>query len=96
MTEDSYLIERITKADEKIRKNLLRYSRILAIGNIFSVIGLIILCLSNDIITNSAFVFVACSSIIAGVITVKLCDMFEDLKDLNSSVIVRLNDKEVN
>lgn len=98
MSDENYLIEKITNADDKIRRNLLKYSKILAVGNIFSVVGLIILCLSNDIITNSAFIFVACSSIIAGIITIKLCDMFEDLKYLNSSIIVKLNDnnKEVN
>lgn len=94
MTEESYLIEKITNADDNLKKNCLRYSKILCIGNAFSIGALVMFCYTDDIISNVAFLFVACSSIISSIITVKLTDMYNEIRQLNSKIIVKLNDNE--
>lgn len=93
MSEENYLIEKITNADDNLKKNCLRYSKILCIGNAFSIGALVMFCYTDDIISNVAFLFVACSSIISSIITVKLTDMYNEMRQLNSKIIIKLNDE---
>lgn len=94
MTEENCLIEKITNTDDELKKKCLRYSKILSIGNCCSIVALIMLCATNDIFGNIALIFVACTSIITSVITVKMCDMYNEIRQLNSKIIVKLNDNE--
>lgn len=94
MTEEEYLIEKITHADDNLKKKCLQYSKYLSMGNGFSVGALITLCFISDIFSIVASIFIVCASIITSIITVKLCEMYNEIRQLNSKIIVKLNNKQ--
>ena len=95
---ESCLIEKITNAENELKKNCIRYSEILIIANCFSITALIMLCFTDELYSNIAFGFIAGSGIITSIIVVKLIDMQNEIRQLNSKIIVKLNNnkQEVN
>lgn len=100
MTENNCLIEKITHTEEDIQKKLKYLSYALIIANFSAVSGMIVLITDIQYASDIAFIVVGVCSVIVSCVTIKLMDIFDNMKHMNSKIIVKLlnedKQKEVN
>ena len=100
MPVNDCLIEKITNIEEDIQKKLKYLSYLLITANFTAVSGMIVLITNIEYASDIAFIVIGVSSVIISYVTLKLMDIFDNMKYMNSKIIVKLIDedkqKEVN
>lgn len=95
MTNNDYLIEKITNVEEDFQKKLNNIIQFLYAGNISAICGMIATTLNYDYALHIAFVAVGVSSVIISYVIFKLLNIFDDMKYMNSKIVVKLIDEDL-